>query len=89
MIKYYTTVNFLQKENELNNQWLKDNSTFKKIESENIKKKKAFIDEIEPLLKENPKRFVIFPIEYHDIWDMYKKAEASFWTVAEVDLAKV
>ncbi len=40
----------------------------------------------EPLLKENPNRFVIFPIEYHDIWEMYKKAEASFWTAEEIDL---
>ncbi|XP_013105053.1 ribonucleoside-diphosphate reductase subunit M2 [Stomoxys calcitrans] len=43
---------------------------------------------IEPLLKENPKRFVIFPIQHLDIWQMYKKAEASFWTVEEVDLSK-
>lgn len=42
----------------------------------------------EPLLKDNPGRFVIFPIQYHDIWQMYKKAEASFWTVEEVDLSK-
>lgn len=42
----------------------------------------------EPLLRENPRRFVIFPIEYPDIWQMYKKAEASFWTVEEVDLSK-
>ena len=41
----------------------------------------------EPLLVENPGRFVVFPIEHHDIWDMYKKAVASFWTVEEVDLA--
>lgn len=41
----------------------------------------------EPLLRENPHRFVIFPIQQHDIWAMYKKAEASFWTVEEVDLA--
>lgn len=40
--------------------------------------------EKEPLLRENPRRFVIFPIEYHDIWRMYKKAEASFWTAEEV-----
>lgn len=39
----------------------------------------------EPLLRENPRRFVIFPIEYHDIWQMYKKAEASFWTAEEVN----
>ena len=42
--------------------------------------------QIEPLLKENAGRFVIFPIQYADIWEMYKKAEASFWTVEEVDL---
>ncbi len=42
----------------------------------------------EPLLRENPSRFVIFPIEYSDIWQMYKKAEASFWTVEEVDLGR-
>lgn len=42
----------------------------------------------EPLLRENPRRFVIFPIEYPDIWEFYKKAEASFWTVEEVDLGK-
>lgn len=42
----------------------------------------------EPLLRENPRRFVMFPIEYEDIWNMYKKAEASFWTVEEVDLSK-
>lgn len=41
----------------------------------------------ELLLRENPRRFVIFPIEYPDIWLMYKKAEASFWTVEEVDLS--
>ncbi|EYC42441.1 hypothetical protein Y032_0531g3019 [Ancylostoma ceylanicum] len=42
----------------------------------------------EPLLKENPNRFVIFPLTHHDIWAFYKKAVASFWTVEEVDLAK-
>ncbi|TMW40954.1 hypothetical protein DOY81_013966 [Sarcophaga bullata] len=46
-----------------------------------------FDPSIEPLLKENPRRFVIFPIQYLDIWQMYKKAEASFWTVEEVDLS--
>ena len=38
----------------------------------------------EPLLMENPRRFVILPIQYGDIWQMYKKAEASFWTAEEV-----
>lgn len=41
-------------------------------------------EKVEPLLKENPRRFVIFPIQYQDIWQMYKKAEASFWTAEEV-----
>ena len=40
--------------------------------------------EDEPLLKENPRRFVIFPIQSPDIWKMYKQAQASFWTVEEV-----
>ena len=41
----------------------------------------------EPLLRENTKRFVLFPIKNHEVWDMYKKAEASFWTAEELDLA--
>ena len=44
--------------------------------------------EVEPLLKANSRRFVILPIQYGDIWQMYKKAEASFWTAEEVDLSK-
>jgi len=42
----------------------------------------------EPLLAENKQRFVLFPIKYHEIWQMYKKAEASFWTAEEIDLSK-
>lgn len=42
----------------------------------------------EPLLQEgDSSRFVIFPIQYQPIWDMYKKAEASFWTAEELDLS--
>eukprot|EP00300_Choanocystis_sp_HF-7_P036988 c52965_g1_i1.p1 GENE.c52965_g1_i1~~c52965_g1_i1.p1 ORF type:complete len:351 (-),score=83.80 c52965_g1_i1:121-1173(-) len=41
----------------------------------------------EPLLRDNPNRFVLFPIQHPQIWDMYKKAEASFWTAEEIDLA--
>lgn len=44
--------------------------------------------EIEPLLQPNDSRFVIFPIEYPDIWRFYKQAEASFWTAEEVDLSR-
>ncbi len=41
---------------------------------------------IEPILKENPNRFVLFPIKHDDIWQFYKKSEASFWTAEEIDL---
>lgn len=56
--------------------------------------RKKFVGEIdlpeceEPLLKESKRRFVLFPIQYHEIWQMYKKAEASFWTAEEMDLSK-
>jgi ribonucleoside-diphosphate reductase beta chain len=43
---------------------------------------------VEPILKENPGRFVLFPIEHDDIWKMYKTAEASFWTTEEIDLSQ-
>lgn len=42
---------------------------------------------IEPILADNKDRFVIFPIQHNDIWQFYKKAEASFWTAEEVDLS--
>ena len=42
---------------------------------------------VEPILEKNEGRFVIFPIQHHDIWEWYKKSEASFWTAEEIDLA--
>lgn len=42
---------------------------------------------MEVLLEENKERFVLFPIKYPKIWEMYKKAEASFWTAEEIDLS--
>lgn len=56
-------------------------------DAEPVKSKKTSRED-EPLLRANPRRFVVFPIQYHDIWQMYKKAEASFWTAEEVDLSK-
>ena len=41
---------------------------------------------VEQILKEDNSRFVLFPIKHHDIWEFYKKAEASFWTAEEIDL---
>lgn len=42
---------------------------------------------LEPILQENKDRFVLFPIAHQDIWEFYKKAEASFWTAEEIDLS--
>ena len=33
-------------------------------------------------------RFVMFPIKYHQVWNMYKKAQSVFWTAEELDLTK-
>ncbi|XP_026320157.1 ribonucleoside-diphosphate reductase subunit M2 [Hyposmocoma kahamanoa] len=64
------------------------NVKHEEMEVEKDKSTPAFDPQLEPLLRENPRRFVIFPIQYPDIWQMYKKAEASFWTAEEVDLSK-
>lgn len=82
----------LDKENtppSLSNTRILASKTARKIFSESTpKSEQTSVSQEEPLLKENPRRFVIFPIQYHDIWNMYKKAEASFWTAEEVDLSK-
>merc|ERR1719454_1362681 len=52
--------------------------------SEELKKHQ----EEEPLLMENKHRWVMFPLQYPEIWEMYKKHEASFWTAEEIDLAQ-
>ena len=40
----------------------------------------------EPILQDNPGRFVIFPIQHHDIWRFYKLSQSNFWTAEEIDL---
>ena len=42
----------------------------------------------EPLLTENPNRFVMFPLQDQDIWKMYKKHEDCFWRAEEIDFSK-
>ena len=42
---------------------------------------------MEPILVENPNRFVLFPIQHDDIWAEYKKQEACIWTAEEIDLS--
>jgi len=58
--------------------------TFPDISS--VYKPKHNTDDDEPILQENPNRFVLFPIKYTQIWEMYKKQVASFWTADEIDL---
>ena len=41
---------------------------------------------MEPLLQQSNDRFVLLPIKYNDVWEMYKKAMACFWTAEEIDL---
>ncbi|EMR70452.1 Ribonucleotide-diphosphate reductase (RNR), small subunit [Eutypa lata] len=70
--------------NEIESQKPTEKPTESKAVAPTIKSEEAD----EPLLQENPHRFVLFPIKYHEIWQMYKKAEASFWTAEEIDLSK-
>ena len=46
------------------------------------------MEHIEPMLQENMNRFVLFPIEHNEIWEMYKLHAAAFWTAEEIDLAE-
>jgi ribonucleoside-diphosphate reductase subunit M2 len=43
---------------------------------------------VEPICREDPSRFVLFPMRHPDLWEMYKRHEASFWTAEEVDLSQ-
>lgn len=43
---------------------------------------------MEYILQENKQRFVLFPIKHKEVWEMYKKAQASFWTAEEIDLSQ-
>jgi len=74
-----------------------ENSTLKKqlavleikarAQAASTKSEAKVYDNTEPILAENPGRFVIFPIKHDAVWKMYKQAEASFWTAEEIDLA--
>jgi len=57
------------------------------LDAEKDKKKMRFTYMQEPLLIPNPNRFTTFPICYPGLWDLYKKAVGSFWTVDEIDLS--
>ena len=40
-------------------------------------------NEIEPLLQESVNQYVIFPINHHDMWKMYKELVENFWSTTE------
>jgi len=42
----------------------------------------------ELILRPNPNRFTVFPIQYPNLWSLYKKAQASNWTAEEIDFSK-
>jgi ribonucleotide reductase beta subunit family protein with ferritin-like domain len=42
----------------------------------------------EPLLTENPHRYVMFPLQDTDIWKLYKKMFDCMWRPEEIDLSK-
>lgn len=43
---------------------------------------------IEPILVENPNRFVLLPIQHHDLWQYYEISQDAMWTQKEIDLSK-
>jgi len=53
-----------------------------------ISNKYRELEKSDPILMENPQRWVMFPIQYPAVWEMYKKHEASFWTAEEIDLSQ-
>ena len=44
--------------------------------------------QVEPILEQTDERFVMFPLQYGDVWDLYKKQVECFWRAEEVDLSK-
>ena len=56
------------------------------VGSEEPARESVSLNEDEPLLRDNPNRFVLFPIRFPDIWQRYKHAESAIWTMEEIDL---
>lgn len=60
------------------------NQVQKKIESFEISNSPSE----EEILRENPNRYVIFPVRYNEVWKHYKRAVSCFWTPEEIDFSK-
>jgi len=67
---------------------LSSNSTTRVAPVSRISAEFIELEKSDPLLVENPRRWVMFPIQYPQVWEMYKKHEASFWTAEEIDLSQ-
>ena len=65
----------------------KTTTTKQDLEIESVLPENTSVAHEEPILKDNPNRFVLFPIEHDDIWQMYKDQQASIWTAEEIDLS--
>ena len=59
----------------------------KLLDVERDKKKMRFTYMMDPILSPNPNRFTTFPIRYNGLWELYKQAVGSFWTVDEIDFS--
>jgi ribonucleotide reductase beta subunit family protein with ferritin-like domain len=55
-----------------------------------MKEDKYYTEQIEyePILDKSNRRFTLFPIKYHTLWDEYKKQEKSLWTAEEIDFSQ-
>jgi len=60
--------------------------SFKTIIMSSVSAQFKEFEKTEEILKENPHRWVMFPVQYPKVWEMYKRHEASFWTAEEIDL---
>lgn len=58
------------------------------VEVEVESAKAAKVDEVEPILRENPNRFTLFPIQKPKLYRHYKNHLSTFWVAEEVDLTK-
>ena len=47
-----------------------------------------YVDTYDPVLNINPFRYTTFPIQYNNLWNLYKKAQASFWVPEEIDFSR-
>jgi len=88
LIKFKMTLTSIENLSISSNKENSDSTVAKKAIKDIYKSEMSTNASEEPLLRDNPNRFVILPIQYDDIWRMYKKAQASFWTAEEVDLEK-